>query len=105
MQKSSKMPVPPPELAPEPADGLAVLPEADDDVEEPEAAAVEEEPDEPVVVQRRVEDDGGLPRTSDPVRIYLREAGSVALLTREGEVEIAKRIEEGERVMVRAVLG
>ncbi|HYR96348.1 MAG TPA: RNA polymerase sigma factor RpoD [Candidatus Binatus sp.] len=103
MRKSSKMPVPPPELAPEPADGLAVLPEADDDVEEPEAAAVEE--DEPVVVQRRVEDDGGLPRTSDPVRIYLREAGSVALLTREGEVEIAKRIEEGEGVMVRAVLG
>jgi RNA polymerase primary sigma factor len=36
-------------------------------------------------------------RTSDPVRMYLREMGSVSLLTREGEVEIAKRIEEGKR--------
>src|SRR5512147_2473249 len=38
---------------------------------------------------------GALGRTSDPVRMYLREMGSVSLLTREGEVEIAKRIEEG----------
>jgi RNA polymerase primary sigma factor len=43
-------------------------------------------------------------RTSDPVRIYLREMGTVALLTREGEVEIAKRIEEGEAATVGAVL-
>ena len=35
-------------------------------------------------------------RTSDPVRMYLREMGSVSLLTRDGEVEIAKRIEEGK---------
>ncbi|MGB1276704.1 MAG: sigma-70 factor domain-containing protein, partial [Nannocystaceae bacterium] len=35
-------------------------------------------------------------RTNDPVRMYLRKMGSVSLLTREGEVEIAKRIEEGE---------
>ena len=104
-RKISKPAVPPPDLAPEAAEHLALLPEGDDDVEEPEGAAVEEEADEPVVVARRVEEDGGLPRTSDPVRIYLREAGSVALLTREGEVEIAKRIEDGERAMVNAVLG
>jgi len=39
---------------------------------------------------------GSIGRTSDPVRMYLREMGSVSLLTREGEVEIAKRIEDGE---------
>ncbi len=43
-------------------------------------------------------------RTSDPVRMYLRKMGSVSLLTREGEVEIAKRIEDGERRMLQAVL-
>ena len=36
-----------------------------------------------------------LSRTDDPVRLYLKEMGSVALLSREGEIEIAKRIEEG----------
>ncbi|MBW6511367.1 MAG: RNA polymerase sigma factor RpoD [Desulfuromonadaceae bacterium] len=48
-------------------------------------------------------DAGTLGRTSDPVRMYLREMGQVALLTREGEVEIAKRIEEGE-VLVTSVM-
>jgi len=38
---------------------------------------------------------GQIGKTNDPVRMYLREMGSIALLTREGEVEIAKRIEEG----------
>ena len=47
---------------------------------------------------------GVLGRTSDPVRMYLREMGSVSLLTREGEVEIAKRIEEGERDMASVIL-
>ena len=42
--------------------------------------------------------------TVDPVRLYLRKMGSVSLLTREGEVEIAKRIEEGERRVLQAVL-
>jgi RNA polymerase primary sigma factor len=41
---------------------------------------------------------------NDPVRLYLRKMGSVSLLTREGEVEIAKRIEDGEREIVRAIL-
>jgi len=42
-------------------------------------------------------------RTTDPVRMYMREMGSVDLLTREGEIEIAKRIEEGLRHMVMAI--
>jgi RNA polymerase primary sigma factor len=43
-------------------------------------------------------------RTNDPVRMYLRKMGSVSLLTREGEVEIAKRIEQGERRVLDIVL-
>jgi RNA polymerase primary sigma factor len=43
--------------------------------------------------------------TNDPVRVYLREMGQVSLLTREGEVEIAKRIEQGEHDQERAILG
>jgi len=46
---------------------------------------------------------GVLGRTSDPVRMYLREMGSVSLLTREGEVEIAKRIEDGDRDVARVI--
>jgi RNA polymerase primary sigma factor len=42
-------------------------------------------------------------RTTDPVRMYMREMGSVELLTREGEIEIAKRIEEGTRELMSAV--
>ena len=42
-------------------------------------------------------------RTTDPVRMYMREMGSVELLTREGEIEIAKRIEEGTRELMAAV--
>jgi RNA polymerase primary sigma factor len=47
---------------------------------------------------------GTIGRTSDPVRMYLREMGSVSLLTREGEVEIAKRIEDGERDVASVIL-
>jgi len=42
-------------------------------------------------------------RTTDPVRMYMREMGSVELLTREGEIEIAKRIEEGLKHMIMAI--
>jgi len=62
---------------------------------EPEAEK-EEEKDE--------DDDAGLVKSNDPVRMYLRKMGSVSLLTREGEVEIAKRIEDGEKEVLRAVL-
>jgi RNA polymerase primary sigma factor len=47
---------------------------------------------------------GPLTRTDDPVRMYLREMGTVSLLTREGEVEIAKRIEEGQMAVLEAIL-
>ncbi|MCB2225103.1 MAG: RNA polymerase sigma factor RpoD [Desulfarculaceae bacterium] len=56
----------------------------------------EEEDDTPPVV-----DEG---RVNDPVKMYLREMGMVSLLTREGEVEIAKRIEAGERTIIDALL-
>ena len=58
----------------------------------------EEEVDEEEV--KEAEDVKG----ADPVRLYLRKMGSVSLLTREGEVEIARRIEKGEREIVRAML-
>ena len=65
--------------------------------EEPQAKdADEEEEEEPA------EEPGG--KSNDPVRLYLRKMGSVSLLTREGEVEIAKRIEEGEKEVLRALL-
>jgi RNA polymerase primary sigma factor len=44
-------------------------------------------------------------RTTDPVRMYMREMGTVDLLTREGEIEIAKRIEDGLKHMVQAISG
>jgi len=44
-----------------------------------------------------------LDKTNDPVRMYLREMGTVPLLSREGEVEIAKRIEHGQKVVVKAL--
>jgi len=65
-------------------------------VEEEKAVEKEEEGDE-----LEVEAFG---RATDPVRMYLREMGSVSLLTREGEVEIAKRIESGKREVLSVVL-
>jgi len=65
-------------------------------VEEPHKDLEEEE--------QKDEDDEPGGKSNDPVRLYLRKMGSVSLLTREGEVEIAKRIEEGEKEVLRAVL-
>ncbi|MBN1652965.1 MAG: RNA polymerase sigma factor RpoD [Deltaproteobacteria bacterium] len=48
-------------------------------------------------------DDVDVAKSNDPVRMYLRKMGSVSLLTREGEVEIAKRIEEGERLVFKTI--
>ena len=47
---------------------------------------------------------GPVGRTEDPVRLYLREMGRVALLTREGEIALAKRIEEGKEQVTQAIL-
>lgn len=45
----------------------------------------------------------GLDRTTDPVKLYLREMGSISLLTREGEIAIAKEIERGEKSIIKAL--
>ncbi|MDB4944941.1 MAG: polymerase sigma factor RpoD, partial [Labilithrix sp.] len=50
------------------------------------------------------EDSSYYSKSNDPVRMYLRKMGSVSLLTREGEVEIAKRIEQGEHMILGAIL-
>lgn len=78
------------ETAPD-ADAL-LMAEADTD----EAAA-----EEAAAALASVDSDIG--RTTDPVRMYMREMGTVELLTREGEIEIAKRIEEGIREVMHAV--
>jgi RNA polymerase primary sigma factor len=79
--------------------GEAAEAESDEDEEEEAAAAAakKEEAEEE-------EDADGYSKTNDPVRMYLRKMGSVSLLTREGEVEIAKRIEDGERRVLQVVL-
>ncbi len=68
---------------------VAASDEGGEKVEEKDEDEAEEEP-------------GG--KSNDPVRLYLRKMGSVSLLTREGEVEIAKRIEDGEKEVLRAIL-
>ncbi len=80
------------ESAPE-ADDLMVEADVTDELAADEAAAV-------LVA---VENETG--RTTDPVRMYMREMGTVDLLTREGEIEIAKRIEEGIRDVLDAASG
>ncbi|MFJ4586785.1 sigma-70 family RNA polymerase sigma factor, partial [Pseudomonas moraviensis] len=84
------MGIPVHESAPD-ADAL-MLADADTD----EAAA-----EEAAAALAAVETDIG--RTTDPVRMYMREMGTVELLTREGEIEIAKRIEEGIREVMSAI--
>jgi RNA polymerase primary sigma factor len=69
-------------------------------------AHAEAEADEDEVVEPRRIDltPGPVGRTEDPVRLYLREMGKVALLTREGEITLAKRIEEGKDEATAAIL-
>ena len=68
------------------------------------AASEEPAAKEPEEEEEKDEDDEPGGKSNDPVRLYLRKMGSVSLLTREGEVEIAKRIEEGEKEVLRALL-
>jgi len=97
-------------------DVMSVL--GDEDIEIVDAATqvkiapkriVEEENAEKKVVPRGAqkeseEDSSYYSKSNDPVRMYLRKMGSVSLLTREGEVEIAKRIEQGEHMILGAIL-
>ncbi len=73
--------------------GPTVFPEI-----EYEEEAEEEEEEEPFDLTP-----GTIGKTDDPVRMYLREMGTVSLLSREGEVEIAKRIEEGQGEIAKAI--
>jgi RNA polymerase primary sigma factor len=66
-------------------------------------APVDEEEVEEEAEQALSTVDSEFGRTTDPVRMYMREMGSVELLTREGEIEIAKRIEDGLKHMVMAI--
>ncbi|GAB0152965.1 RNA polymerase sigma factor RpoD [Marinobacterium sp. BA1] len=63
--------------------------------------SADEADEEAVAALAAVESDAG--RTTDPVRMYMREMGTVELLTREGEIDIAKRIEEGIREVMMAL--
>ncbi len=59
---------------------------------------------QPAAGAKEEDADGYYSKSNDPVRMYLRKMGSVSLLTREGEVEIAKRIEQGEHAILGAIL-
>src|SRR4051812_31073672 len=76
--------------------------EADSEEEDEEEAAAAAKASKEEAEEE--EDADGYSKTTDPVRMYLRKMGSVSLLTREGEVEIAKRIEDGERRVLQVVL-
>jgi RNA polymerase primary sigma factor len=79
------------------------LPETKPPDPEP-VAAKEAEESTPTERAEREEEEDAYSKSNDPVRMYLRKMGSVSLLTREGEVEIAKRIEDGEKEVLDAVL-
>jgi RNA polymerase primary sigma factor len=66
-----------------------------------EGDSAEDADEDAVAALAAVESDAG--RTTDPVRMYMREMGTVELLTREGEIDIAKRIEEGIREVMSAL--
>ncbi len=99
--------LPPDEVSSEQIDDtMAMLSEAGVNVVEAEeqedtATATPAEPAKTAVVAAEATgEDEELGRTDDPVRMYLREMGSVELLSREGEIEIAKRIEAGQDKMI-----
>ncbi len=79
-------------------------------VEDPDEVSDLEERETTTDAETHIQDDdsdkgdSGNMKGDDPVRMYLRKMGQVPLLTREGEVEIAKRIEEGERTILTVVL-
>jgi RNA polymerase primary sigma factor len=73
----------------------------EEDTGEDDESAVEEEP---AAEEEELGYPGGV-KGNDPVRLYLKEMGAIHLLNREGEVSLAKRIEEGEREIVSAVKG
>jgi RNA polymerase primary sigma factor len=88
-------------------DMLTMFNEIDIEMTDDEEGVSAQKVGEEFVEEERVEeieDIDLIGRTSDPVRLYLREMGRVSLLTREGEVAIAKRIEEGKKEVIRVIL-
>ena len=73
----------------------------DEEGEKAEAADPEEDTDDGDSEGGNISEESG--RTDDPVRLYLREMGTVELLSREGEIEIAKRIEQGRDMMIGSI--
>jgi RNA polymerase primary sigma factor len=87
---------------PELEDLLAGLDEAGVDLlEEPKIEAERKDEAEEFVDVDLVQETSD--KTNDPVRMYLREMGTVSLLTREGEIDLARRIEHGQRLVVRTL--
>ena len=76
--------------------------ESDDIQEEESLEELEEEENNELEKRQNIKDDEG-GRSDDPVRLYLREMGAVELLTREGEIAIAKRIEAGRNGMINGI--
>ncbi len=85
------------------ASKVKLLPESTKPAE-PELAAANKVVEETEAPAERQEEDDSLTKSNDLVRMYLRKMRSVSLLTREGEVEIFKRIEEGDKEVLEAVL-
>src|SRR5215475_9853552 len=105
--------LPPDVVSPEHIDALMTLGDLDIDLVDPESPP-DDGPGTPEngLAADYVEDGRSLDlaadvlgKTDDPVRLYLREMGTIPLLTRDGEVEIAKRIEEGQNDVVHAIVG
>jgi RNA polymerase primary sigma factor len=104
--------LPPDVVSPEHIDALMTLGDLDIDLVDPESPPedVAGAPESGLAADY-VEDGRSLDlaadvlgKTDDPVRLYLREMGTIPLLTRDGEVEIAKRIEEGQNDVVQAIV-
>ena len=80
-----------------------VAPDDDDSLITSDAVVTADDEEEVAEVAALASVDSEFGRTTDPVRLYMREMGSVELLTREEELKIAKRIEEGQRQVVGAI--
>ena len=90
------------DTAADPEDTTVPSEEADSDPEEETEEASEEEKDKEKPKSKTKADELG--KSNDPVRIYLRKMGRVALLSREGEIVIAKKIEEEENKILNHIL-
>jgi RNA polymerase primary sigma factor len=100
--------LPPDVVSPDQIDDLITMfGGMDIEVVDAQKAPLREHPEEVELIPSKEElelETEGVPKARDLPQIYLREMGAVPLLTREGEIEIAKRLEEGEKEVINAVL-